>query len=91
MNKLIGKKVKMSATVGVYDKQRDKQCLEKPSIGNKDHLWFQPSKTWKDAKLKRGDRVEFTCIIQQYIGLIGDKQVSKVGIKRLRNIKKKEK
>jgi len=89
MNKLIGKKVTMSATVGAYDAKRDKQCLVNPSIGTKDHLWFQPNKTWKDVKLKRGDRVEFTCIIYQYTGLIGDKQVSKVGIKKLRNIQKK--
>ena len=80
----------MSATVGAYDAKRDKQCLVNPSIGTKDHLWFQPNKTWKDVKLKRGDKIEFTCIIYQYIGLVEDKQVSKIGIKRLRNIKKKD-
>ena len=86
-NSMIGKKVWFTGKIGVYDKNLDKLCIEDVHCVEgfeRDHMWIAFDKR---LNLKRGTNISFTALLYEYVGLMGDEQVKKVGIMLPRNVK----
>ena len=84
---MIGKKVKVKGTYICTD---DKFATPKVLLHDVylNGVWFRQH-TWVDAnfKAKEGDIIEGTAMLCEYLGLEGDKQVTKRGLKFLRRKK----
>lgn len=88
MKRFIGKKHTFTAKIGKRDGIRYKVCLEgvKSLEGfERDHAWVEQDKRLKFGK---GSKIQFTAILYEYIGLEGDKQVKKIGLMNVRNVRR---
>ena len=85
---MIGKKFWFTGKVGVYDHNLNKTCIEDlHSVEGftRDHVWVNYTKR---LDFVRGTKISFTALVIEYIGLNGAKQVKKIGIKNVRNVRR---
>ena len=88
MAKLIGKKVWFTGVIGAYDPNlMGKMCIEDVHCVEgfeRDHCWVTFTKR---INLKRGTKISFTAILYEFVGLVGDERVTKIGLGRIRHVK----
>jgi len=90
----IGKKERFKGTVGNVDYIRDKICIinitSLDGEFRRNHCWVDRCKRFKNLKLKKGQRIELSATLTEYIGLKEgtSEVVRKIGIERPRNIRR---
>ena len=86
MIKFIGKKQKLTASIGAYDHKLRKLCLLDVTSEDgfhKDHMWVNYTKR---LSFNPKTKIKFTAMVTEYLGLDGDKQVKKVGLTNVRSV-----
>ena len=84
---MIGRKFWFTGKVGVYDRVRNKICIENVHTTNgfsRDHMWVKYSKR---LDFKRGTKISFTALLTQYAGMNGEDQITKIGLMTVRHVK----
>ena len=89
----IGKTMTFVCTIGATDNKLDKLCLE-DVVGcdvSFDHIWIAHDKRFKNLKLLKGQRIELTAVLTEYVGLEKDTSnvIRKIGLERPRHIRRK--
>ena len=89
----IGQKVSVIGTVSAFDTALNKICFEGLRVDegefHKDHAWVTYSDRLKVVGLVIGETITFTATIREYIGIDSkERQVTKIGIEKLRNIQR---
>ncbi len=89
----VGCKIPLTAKRGALSPKKGNlsilmMCLEDIKMDGvlvADHMWVQTARRTKSLKSKQ--RFEFTATVTEYLSLDGDKQVMKIGLEDLRNVK----
>ena len=87
----IGKKMTFTCTVGKRGRL-DKLCLE-DVVGDDvsfEHMWVHRCKRFKNLMLLKGQRIELTAVLTEYIGLEEGSHnvIRKIGLETARNIRR---
>lgn len=89
----VGCKIPLTAKRGCLSPKRGNlnilmMCLEDIKMNGvlvTDHMWVETARRTKSLKSKQ--RFEFTATVTEYLSLDGYKQVMKIGLEDLRNVK----
>ena len=88
----VGQKIALSGKISAFDTRLNKVCIDGLKVdgdSKKDHVWVNYTDRLKLVELQVGDMLSFTAIVRSYLGLDTEhKQTIKIGICKLRNIKK---